>query len=283
MSMMYPAMAYQTMAVYGLPTPMAQPELDNGVPIDCNFSLEDCSATHQPSMMGYNGFPSLSAETSAYFQYGSANPLSTNQYSGPSMPEDLSIPSSFDYSSQAWSGVSTAAPISTAPPTPDFLPIQHPLENWSITKPTPIQQLPKKQSKELVGMGLYDNPDKEPHSMNELMSGNAFVYDVYSAHESPGKGLKLEETWQPPEEDKKSEDEEDEDDGYSVDEGEEDLPISSIREKAQSKTHTDYGDLSNQSFFFDNDDAYVDGLAFNQHTMGPSKSLDAQLDSLTWI
>jgi hypothetical protein len=59
--------------------------------------------------------------------------------------------------------------------------------------------LTRKKSAELIGLGLYDPPGSTPVPLH-----------------TDGKGLKLEETWQPPEEmedadaDEESEDEEDE-------------------------------------------------------------------------
>lgn len=67
----------------------------------------------------------------------------------------------------------------------------------------------------LVGMGLYDAPDKyeaDPglnnyrSSLSSLLGGGA-----PRLRDSPGKGLKLEETWQPPESDDEEEDEEEDD------------------------------------------------------------------------
>ncbi|KAF2745011.1 hypothetical protein M011DRAFT_495996 [Sporormia fimetaria CBS 119925] len=111
----------------------------------------------------------------------------------------------------------------------DFLPIQRPLEE------DPVGDC----GKELVGMGLYDSP--EPAT-----SGN---------HVGTGKGLKLEETWQPPEED---EDDEEADDASSEDGSIDELPAAKEAPhlvmpavKPQISPNMD-----GQSFFFDDDENY---------------------------
>lgn len=118
--------------------------------------------------------------------------------------------------------------------------------------------------KELIGMGLYDLPDSSLDWMSPV-------------GEATGKGLKLEETWQPPEEDEdEDEDAEDEgeeddqdDDASSVD-GEEDLPpppvlvASTNHDKANQARN-----LEGQSFFFDEDDS-VSKEWWYQHLRQPS-------------
>ncbi|TPR07562.1 hypothetical protein CAN33_0028195 [Aspergillus niger] len=67
----------------------------------------------------------------------------------------------------------------TGPPTPDFLPIQRPDDDLH----SQVEPLPEKQHEdELVGMGLYSNP--------EASLGNSLLG-------LSGKGLKLEETFTP--------------------------------------------------------------------------------------
>ena len=121
----------------------------------------------------------------------------------------------------------------------EFLPIQHPSELHE-------QMDTEDDGKELVGMGLYDAPD--PTS-----SWGGLV-------EATGKGLKLEETWQPPEDD---EDEEDEDDDASSESSMEEpsppLPaVDAQTQQLQLPVHVKAqtpGSLEGQSFFFDDDEA----------------------------
>jgi hypothetical protein len=67
----------------------------------------------------------------------------------------------------------------------------------------------------LVGMGLYDQPDKyheDPHLNNYRSAASALFGSGYQAKEPQGKGLKLEETWEPPKSDSDDEEDEEEDD-----------------------------------------------------------------------
>ena len=100
-----------------------------------------------------------------------------------------------------------------------------------------------KKSKELVAMGLYDDA-------------------AQVQRESIGKTLKLEDSWQPPEKEKEKQlmgehshiDGQEEDSSTDEDE-EETLALPST---AVSHSHVPvYQDLSNQSFFFEDDDSYT--------------------------
>lgn len=106
----------------------------------------------------------------------------------------------------------------TFPPTPENLPQMQVKPAVQSEESTPYESLPEPEDdgEILVGMGLYDNPDKyaaDPglnnyrSTLSSLLGGGA-----PKMPEPAGKGLKLEETWQPPESDDEDEDEEDEDD-----------------------------------------------------------------------
>ncbi|CAF9908192.1 hypothetical protein IMSHALPRED_006607 [Imshaugia aleurites] len=132
--------------------------------------------------------------------------------------------------------------------------------------------VPKRANKVLSGIGLYD--DKAPDF--------TFGPNGDPNRDSMGKGLKLEETWQPPKDDDENDDDDDDDEegSYSTDEAEEieeDPPImASAPQQAQTAVYPPYGDLSNQSFFFSNDDdpytgedQYPNYLAFGQAQSKP--------------
>ncbi|KAI4131494.1 MAG: hypothetical protein LQ347_002964 [Umbilicaria vellea] len=155
----------------------------------------------------------------------------------------------------------------------------------------PLQPRPgKEQTKELVGMGLYDSPDQD--HVSSLLFGDdsgcrPFCGTLQPRHESVGKGLKLEETWQPPtglddEEEDEVEDEADED--CSTDEGEEELPYL-IGAGEQQAVLPPYGNLSNRTFFFDdNDENFTNETAFDQNfSFAQHKTLEPTLDHATWI
>lgn len=128
----------------------------------------------------------------------------------------------------------------------EFLPIQHPSDERMVTED---------DDKELVGMGLYDAPDP-----TSIWGGLA---------ESTGKGLKLEETWQPPEAD--DDDDDDEDDASSEGSMEEPSPpLPAANPQAQQlqlpvhvKAHTP-GSMEGQSFFFDDDETVSKEWWFQQ-------------------
>ena len=119
-------------------------------------------------------------------------------------------------------------------------------------------QIVAKKSKELVGMGLYDDKNGSMVSANSAASIQSPDHCA-NLHASVGKGLKLEETWQPPRDDP-TEDEED----YSSDEGEDDLPVAPPLQQRQPQVISEYKDLSNQTFFFESDDHYGNYMAFDQ-------------------
>ncbi|MCH8947783.1 MAG: hypothetical protein IH789_09180 [Acidobacteria bacterium] len=68
----------------------------------------------------------------------------------------------------------------------------------------------------LVGMGLYDTPetfDEDPQLNNYRSTVSSLLGSTYRPQEPRGKGLKLEETWEPPKsDDGEDDDDEDEDD-----------------------------------------------------------------------
>lgn len=120
----------------------------------------------------------------------------------------------------------------------DFLPIQHPPAPES--SPAVGKQEEEEGGKELVALGLYDSPEPGLSLLTEGI----------------GKGLKLEEEWQPPAEDK--DDEEASEDEASDDGSVEELPLVAAPqpttqlppypEKPQPPTN-----LMGHSFFFEDD------------------------------
>lgn len=98
------------------------------------------------------------------------------------------------------------------PPTPENLPQMQVKPAVQSEEPAPYEPLPESEDdgEILVGMGLYDAPDKHEadpglnnyrSTLSSLLGGGA-----PKVPEPVGKGLKLEETWQPPESDDEDED-----------------------------------------------------------------------------
>lgn len=142
--------------------------------------------------------------------------------------------SHFDWSNFAANGFER----STAPPTPDnFFPVQHPDPTFSNDESIPYHALSESTQEEegeiLCGMGLYDSPDSkaatpDPHLDNYRSSMMSQLLGATYRKEPTGKGLKLEETWNPPPSDDEDDDDSDEKDGEGDDDEE------AIAEAAQS-------------------------------------------------
>ncbi|KAL8783904.1 MAG: hypothetical protein Q9213_004322 [Squamulea squamosa] len=140
--------------------------------------------------------------------------------------------------------------------TPDTFQIQSESSPTQYVQSLLPPKVTKQKSKELVGMGLYDGPSRrELSTLNVPRDHNGQLLA-----EPQGKGLKLEETWQPPSDD----DHDAEEEAYSTDEAEEDLPPAPAPQESQSAlVPASYGDLSNQSFLFDSDDPFTNYISFD--------------------
>lgn len=140
-------------------------------------------------------------------------------------------------------------------------PVQHTLMKPLRLDTEELLPIAKKKSNDLIGIGLYDNEDQD-----FLDSANK----KFMNRDSIGRDLKLEETWQPPVEDTTVED----DDAHSEDEAEPAeialTDVGPLPTASQTMGYPAYGDLSNQSFFFEEDegfaydDPYANYLNFDQ-------------------
>jgi len=154
---------------------------------------------------------------------------------------DTSMFSQFDWNNFAVNGFDHG----TAPPTPDnLLPIQHQDPSFEAEESIPYQSLEEldDDGEELVGMGLYDTPEKPAPSDLRLDNYRALMMtqllgSTYRKPEPAGKGLKLEETWNPPPSDDENDDgegDQDEDaEGSVADDASEDLEHRSALGAAQ--------------------------------------------------
>ncbi|KAI4696064.1 uncharacterized protein J4E88_000236 [Alternaria novae-zelandiae] len=125
----------------------------------------------------------------------------------------------------------------------DFLPIQHPAQQ--------DQDMEDDDGEKLVALGLYDAPEPS-------LSWGALN------NEGTGKGLKLEETWQPPEADEEEEEDDDASSEASVEEPSPPLPAQQaqhlpVHVKAQTPNN-----MEGQSFFFDEDESVTKEWWFHQ-------------------
>jgi hypothetical protein len=128
----------------------------------------------------------------------------------------------------------------------DFLPIQHPAQQ--------DEEMQDDSGEKLVALGLYDLPESS---------------SSWSGFEpATGIGLKLEETWQPPEEDE--DDDEDVDDASSEASEEPSPPLPAVHDHTQQlqlpvhvKSQTP-GSMEGQSFFFDDEETVSKEWWFQQ-------------------
>lgn len=134
---------------------------------------------------------------------------------------------------------------STSPPTPEnFLPIQHPDTTLPADDAIPYHSLSDSEpdGEILQGLGLYDSPEisKAPPSDPQLDNYRSLVMSQLlgtayrkTEPESTGKGLKLEETWNPPPSDDDDDEDDDEKDGEGEDDDEE--PSNAPTEQSSTK------------------------------------------------
>ncbi|MCJ1354122.1 MAG: hypothetical protein MMC33_004109 [Icmadophila ericetorum] len=283
---------HQNISVTGFPAPAIQSEPESATSMSTHYSMDGSSIAYQSTAMSlYEGNPqSLNLDTT--YQSCIAPDFANPQYSDATMTDGFPTFPPNGYSTQTWAESLSAFPTYTTPPTPDFLPIQYPSDMWQGCMQDSVTTLPKKPSKELVGMGLYDDLDIDSFSLESALNGH-FGHVVKHTHLEPtGKGLKLEETWQPPEEED-DDGEEDEDEDESEEEAKyEKAPqhvkpeahMSSVPTATQNNPPTAYGDLSNQSFFFDNDDSYFDSTGFeNAMPAMPPNLGTAGIRDFNWV
>jgi hypothetical protein len=185
------------------------------------------SSTFSPLSAPFNGYeqpqysflePPTSSHTDQnypvqHLQDSERSPQNLAVYSNANV--DSSTYSQFDWNNFAVNGFERPT---SSPPTPEnFLPIQHPDPSFPTEESIPYHPLSddEPEGEELIGMGLYDSPEvaktpsSDPHLDNyRSLMISQFLGSGYRRPEPVGKGLKLEETWEPP----ASDDEEDEDD-----------------------------------------------------------------------
>jgi hypothetical protein len=190
------------------------------------------SSTFSPLSLPYSGYEQVEQQISyphSSNSYQTSNNYNINQaqclqqpaqnfvpQSTPNM--DSSMYSHFDWNNFAVNGFENS---STAPPTPEnFLPIQHPEPTFPEEESIPYHPLSDSDDgEELIGMGLYDTPEpvkapsSDPHLDNYRTLMMSQLLGAGRRIEPTGKGLKLEETWNPPPSDDEEEEDDDEQDG----------------------------------------------------------------------
>ena len=284
----------ENLAVSGTPTSSVQQSIQNafalgyGYPISAPAPMyeapigetQSCGAFDPSPEPVCESFPTYSISDQTQYPYISQVPMydmhTTSSYQLPQQwPQNASYFSMDSQTSEAMAGY----PFTQ-------LPAQPPASIVRKAKAASAPQLARRKSKELVGMGLYDD-----RSTGFISSLNSAVSED-STRDSIGKGLKLEETWQPPDED----DGEEEDEGYSTEEAEEVeevLPpvMASSPAEAQTTFYPSYADMSNQSFFFNDDeeyageDQYAKYIAYSQTLPEnqPKPQMNPGMENYLWL
>ena len=279
----------QNLAVSGQPASSVQQSVENafamgyGLPINAPLPMSEQSPTgaelYEPAHASVYRQESLYNSEPTYnpYAYNTLQQLQHSYMPQPSTQDTYPAPS---YQISQWPETQPCFPNNFQDSQPAVDLSYRSSNHGQKLNVKAAPQVSKKANKVLSGIGLYD--DKVP----DFMSGTSGDPN----RDSTGKGLKLEETWQPP----KDEDENDEDDeegSYSTDEAEEmeeDLPLmATATQEAQTAFYPPYGDLSQQSFFFANDDdpytgedaQYPNYLAFGQ---AQSKPQDPVSGNFLW-
>lgn len=239
---------FSTFQIYGAPSGNLQ----------CDFSQLNNSSSVDPVSwnMDPSGFSCVPQD-------------STQGYAFDGMPMTDAVPTSYitDFGQES---VQSSDDF-TGPPTPDFLPIQQFSDN-SASCPD-LTSKPESSADELVGVGLYDEPDTSLVSEHSLLGG-------FNETRGPnGKGLKLEETFTPSDDEEDGEGDEDEgDEEAKEDEDNQPGPQSTdIQRSVQEKEMFDQSvnaatNMLGKSFLFDEpEDMMVTSLPECPQMMGVSE------------
>ena len=249
----------------------------------CQTSFGSCSPTQ--NQQSFLSSQEHSTRESGYYSYMEPDSgICVPQYHSYHCSEDshyqsIQHPYPYDASTlaQIWGLPQNNLTTYAAPTSPSFLPIQIPSEGFCDAQIASKPPISVKKSAELVGMGLYDDKNGSMFASLDAVGDGAS-----GLRDSLGKGLKLEETWEPPSKDHTEGDNADE--GYSTDDAEEELPVVPAPQEAQAQIFQAYGDLSNQTFFFDSDEQNGNYMMLDQGMHGcSSKPPDTVSGNFLWF
>jgi hypothetical protein len=170
-------------------------------------------ASAAPQYLNQDGWDFASTQRSTpYF------PQADSSHLYPDAPPSLTYAPNLDTPADKpmdWNPYMMHNMVSTSPPTPDsFVPLQQTSQPAVSDAAVSCEQLEdtEEEGEILVGMGLYDAPDKhdeDPQLNNYRSTVSSLLGSAYRPMEPTGKGLTLEEAWEPPQSDD-DDDEEDE-------------------------------------------------------------------------
>ncbi|KAI9158701.1 hypothetical protein HJFPF1_06699 [Paramyrothecium foliicola] len=198
-------------------------------PMMASYSNNTSPASNfSPLPLMYQGASSAQYGSESWGVPSKSTAYYSTQQDGQSVPGQEQFPSfgnavhgsAVQTSTDDWNAFILHGFNNTSPPTPDsFLP-PHQLQPTVTTVSQGYQDLeePEEEGEILVGMGLYDPPEKyheDPHLNNYRSTVSSLLGSTFRPKEPQGKGLKLEETWEPPKSD-------DEDDGEDAEDAQDD-------------------------------------------------------------
>lgn len=237
----FSASSFNTAEINGLITPMSAPVPNEPQIQEYMTPLEDYSP------LSYANLPFAYQYMSKVGSYY----LPEQNYDAeeqPYAPEQVSYSSQFNmpHMYQPRSTDSSQLNIATAPPSPTLLPIQN-FNHDGSTSPFVLGS-PRVEKEELVGMGLYDRPQDVQSST--LFNGGLTSMAALTA--GIGKGLKLEESFEPPptEDDELDTEEDTEEQDEPEDLGASTAAVSNIMLTPQLYVE-DQSNYAGQTFFFD--------------------------------
>ena len=230
---------FSTAEINGLITPTSAPVLNEPQIQGYMTPLEDYSPLSYPNVPFDYGYPS---KHGTYYVPEQSYHAEEQTYVPDQLPygSQYTMPQIYQTQPAHYSQLN----IDTAPPSPALLPIQN-FNNDGSTSPFLLGS-PRVEKEELVGMGLYDRPQDVQTST--LFNGPASMTALTAGI---GKGLKLEESFEPP----PTEDDED-----TQEENEEEDETEDIRLPTAATTNTllppqmhveDQVNYAGQTFFFD--------------------------------
>ena len=240
---------FNTIQVNGLITPLSQPS-SGGSCYNESFTQVDDGLSHN----AVNPYPYPAP--ASYDSLWSMPKDDTLQFS--TQPQSCAI-NTFQASHLSFSGVYE----NTAPPTPELIAGSHP----SLCTAGQLRDTAQPEGEVLVGMGLYDRPLSPP--------GTQFSGDIFTLphRSSLGKGLILEETFEPSTEQDGEGDEDDEDDGTPDEQKDQDTDAGSTDVPtilpSNPPTITEDRVFESQTFVFNDSQQNLPSHGYNNYFTNP--------------
>ena len=253
--------SYQVFSTYGLPTPMIDAQSGGESP-DEQWLCSDYSPAVDQGLPAYYGLigDEFHFETSAGLN---SCWMPQNDYTipVPLFGRYSNFPSNIN-SAQDWNELTLVHPEHTAPPTPEVLPTQKPGGVWPLSAAVQPDHS-ESDGVELVGLGLYDQPEQSSHLYQGVLYQDVHAFGVSNMAASR-KSLKLEDAWQPPVEevdDDEEDGDDDEDREMDGDDGGIERQLSNVMLEQPAKSGKSSSvDLSDRSFLFDDNQLDEDSV-----------------------